>query len=183
VVAGDLIFLKSLHLRSGPECGTLCCRQRGMEALLHAGRNSSSFGGSVAEHSPLRAASGRAGATIGASKASRTPECGTLCCRQRGMEALLHAVRSSSSFRRFSLLAFAAPRRIRQSRSYHWREQSVAHSVRCSRGFLRLISCPSPAGSVCCERIPRGRGQPMGAPRSWEEGAVLAPRPFLVSGS
>ena len=33
----------------------------------------------------LRPASGRAGATIGASKASRTPECGTLCCRLRGM--------------------------------------------------------------------------------------------------
>ena len=34
----------------------------------------------------LRAASGRAGAAIGASRASRTPECGTLCCRQWGME-------------------------------------------------------------------------------------------------
>ena len=33
----------------------------------------------------LRATSGRAGAAIGASRASRTPECGTLCCRQRGM--------------------------------------------------------------------------------------------------
>jgi hypothetical protein len=29
----------------------------------------------------LRPASGRAGAAIGASRASRTPECGTLCCR------------------------------------------------------------------------------------------------------
>jgi hypothetical protein len=28
------------------------------------------------------------------------PECGKLCCRQRGMEALLHAVRSSFSSRR-----------------------------------------------------------------------------------
>ena len=45
----------------------------------------------------LRAASGRAGAAIGASRASRTPECGTLCCRLRGMEALLHAGQSSSS--------------------------------------------------------------------------------------
>jgi len=34
----------------------------------------------------LRPTSGRAGATIGASKASRTPECGTLCCRLREME-------------------------------------------------------------------------------------------------
>jgi hypothetical protein len=46
-----------------PECGTLCCRQRWMDALLHAVRSSSSFGGAVAEHLPLRAASGRAGAT------------------------------------------------------------------------------------------------------------------------
>ena len=45
----------------------------------------------------LRPASGRAGATIGASKASRTPECGTLCCRRRGMAALLHVGRSSFS--------------------------------------------------------------------------------------
>jgi hypothetical protein len=37
------------------------------------------------------------GAAIGASRASRTPECGTLCCRQWGMAALLHAGRSSSS--------------------------------------------------------------------------------------
>ena len=33
----------------------------------------------------LRPKSGRAGAAIGASKASRSPECGTLCCRQWGM--------------------------------------------------------------------------------------------------
>ena len=45
----------------------------------------------------LRPASGRAGAAIGASKASRTPECGTLCCRRRGMAALLHVGRSSFS--------------------------------------------------------------------------------------
>ena len=45
----------------------------------------------------LRAASGRAGAAIGASRASRTPECGTLCCRRRGMAALLHVGRSSFS--------------------------------------------------------------------------------------
>ena len=45
----------------------------------------------------LRPASGRAGAAIGASRASRTPECGTLCCRRRGMAALLHVGRSSFS--------------------------------------------------------------------------------------
>ncbi len=61
---------------------------------------------------------------MGASRASRTPECGTLCCRQWRMEALLHAARS--------LFLFPpqedAPHRIRQSRSYHGREQSFAHT-------------------------------------------------------
>jgi hypothetical protein len=76
-----------------PECGTLCCRQRRMAALLHAARSSFS------SHAPqkLRPASGRAGATLGASRASRSPEFGTLCCRQWRMAALLHAARSSSS--------------------------------------------------------------------------------------
>ena len=49
---------------------------------------------------------------LGASRASRTPECGTLCCRPRQMEALLHAARSSSS----SHLLEEAPHPIRQSR-------------------------------------------------------------------
>jgi hypothetical protein len=38
----------------------------------------------------LRSASGRAGAAVGASRASCSPGCGTLCCRRRGMGALLH---------------------------------------------------------------------------------------------
>ena len=54
-----------------------------------------SIHGTTAEE--LRPASGRAGAAIGASRASRTPECGTLCCRRREMAALLHAGRSSFS--------------------------------------------------------------------------------------
>jgi hypothetical protein len=82
----------SVH-RAHPECGTLCCRRRQMDALLHAVR--SSF--SSHARKKLRPASGRAGAAIGASRASRSPECGTLCCRQRQMDALLHAVRSSFS--------------------------------------------------------------------------------------
>ena len=57
--------------------------------LLHSSRGTTT--------DELRTASGRAGATIGASKASRTPECGTLCCRLRGMVALLHVGRSSFS--------------------------------------------------------------------------------------
>ena len=35
----------------------------------------------------LRPTSGRAGATLGASRASRTPECGTLCCRLRALDS------------------------------------------------------------------------------------------------
>jgi hypothetical protein len=35
------------------------------------------------EDEELRATSGRAGATAGASRASRSPDCGTLCCRSR----------------------------------------------------------------------------------------------------
>ncbi len=56
----------------------LCCRRRGMEALLHAGRSSSSSSFAAPEDEELRAASGRAGATVGASRASRTPECGRM---------------------------------------------------------------------------------------------------------
>ena len=53
-----------------PECGTLCCRLWRMEALLHAVRSS------LCEEKTLRTTSGRAGAAVGASRASRTPECG-----------------------------------------------------------------------------------------------------------
>ena len=45
----------------------------------------------------FRAPVGRVGAAVGAGRALRTPECGTLCCRQRWMEALLQVARSSSS--------------------------------------------------------------------------------------
>ena len=65
-----------------------------------------SIHGTTAEE--LRAASGRAGAAVGASRASRTPGCGTLCCSLRRMTALLHAGRNvadgldrSPSFHRF----------------------------------------------------------------------------------
>ena len=74
----------------------------------------------------LRTASGRAGAATGASRASRTPECGTLCCRLGRMDALLHVGRSSSFLR--CVTRGDAPHRIRQSRSCRGREQSFAHS-------------------------------------------------------
>ncbi len=54
------------------------------------------FWGEGDEEEELRAASGRAGAAVGASRASRTLECGTFYCRLRGMEALLHGAWSSS---------------------------------------------------------------------------------------
>jgi hypothetical protein len=48
--------------------------------LCHAGPSSSQREGGKT----LRTASGRAGAAEGASRASRTPECGMLCCRRGG---------------------------------------------------------------------------------------------------
>jgi hypothetical protein len=83
---------------------------------------------SVSSPSPLRPASGRAGATTARAKRRALRSAARSAAAMRRMEALLHAGRSSSSFPHFSFLAFAAPRPIRQSRSYHRREQSVAHS-------------------------------------------------------